>query len=137
VLEQVSRTFVQCCWLERWVPELIPVLGSRIQLAGDVSHKPGGTQTLAHLRRQLETHLTVPALDSAGCSCECRVPSSRRHCCDCTASSAPTRNVQTRLDSTRLYLKHGSSCPRESATERRLDRFGRFCAARGHSQWRN
>jgi len=25
---------------ERWVPELIPVLGS--QPAGDVSHKPGG-----------------------------------------------------------------------------------------------
>ena len=42
---------------------------------------------------------SVPALDSAGCSCECRVPSSHRRCCDCTASSEPTTNVQTRLDS--------------------------------------
>ena len=29
---------------ERWVPELIPVLGS--QPIGDVSHKPGGRLTL-------------------------------------------------------------------------------------------
>ena len=36
------------------------------------------------------------ALDSAGCSCGCRVPSSDRRWCDCTASSAPTTNVQTR-----------------------------------------
>ena len=42
--------------------------------------------------------MSVPAaLDSAGCSCGCRVPSSHRRCCDCTASSAPTTNVQTRL----------------------------------------
>jgi len=41
---------------------------------------------------------SVPALDSAGCSCECRVPSSHRRCCDCIASSAPTTNVQSRLD---------------------------------------
>jgi len=30
---------------ERWVPELIPVLGS--QPAGDVSHKPGGKPLLS------------------------------------------------------------------------------------------
>ena len=62
--------------------------------------------SLASFKRQLKTHLSVPALDSAGCSCGCRVLSSHRRCCDCTASSAPTRNVQTRLEmkSTGLYL---------------------------------
>ena len=33
---------------ERWVPELIPVLGS--QPAGDVSHKPGGRLPLLSAR---------------------------------------------------------------------------------------
>ena len=56
--------------------------------------------SLASFKRQLKTQSSVPALDSAGCSCECRVPSFHRRCCDCTASSAPTTNVQTRLDST-------------------------------------
>ena len=60
--------------------------------------------SLASFKRQLKTHLSVRALDTAGCSCECRVPSSHRRCCDCTASSAPTTNVQTRLDSTRLDI---------------------------------
>jgi len=54
--------------------------------------------SLASFKRQLKTHSCVPALDSAGCSCGCRVPSSHRRCCDCTASSAPTTNLQTRLD---------------------------------------
>ena len=55
--------------------------------------------SLGSFKRQLKTHSSVPAaLDSAGCSCGCRVPSSHRRCCDCTASSAPTTNVQTRLD---------------------------------------
>jgi len=54
--------------------------------------------SLASFKRQLKTHSSVPALDSAGCSCGCRLPSSHRRCCDCTASSAPTTNVQTRLD---------------------------------------
>ena len=58
--------------------------------------------SLSSFERQLKTHLSVPALDSAGCSCGCRVPSSHRRCCDCTASSAPTTNVQTRLNSTQL-----------------------------------
>ena len=40
----------------------------------------------------------VPTLDSAGCSCECRVRSSHRRCCDCTASSAPSLPM-SRLDS--------------------------------------
>ena len=35
---------------ERWVTELIPVLGS--QRAGDVSHKPGGRLPLGHTFRQ-------------------------------------------------------------------------------------
>jgi len=54
--------------------------------------------SLASFKRQLKTHSSVPALDSTGCSCGCRVPSSHRRCRDCTASSAPTTNVQTRLD---------------------------------------
>jgi len=41
----------------------------------------------------------VPALDGAGCRCECRVPSSHRRCCDCTTSSAPSLQM-SRLDST-------------------------------------
>ena len=57
--------------------------------------------SLGSFKRQLKTHSSVPALDSAGCSCGCRVPSSHRRCCDCTASSMPTTNVlQTRHDST-------------------------------------
>ena len=32
--------------------------------------------SLASFKRQLKTHSSVPALDSAGCSCGCRVPSS-------------------------------------------------------------
>jgi len=54
--------------------------------------------SLASFKRYLKTHSSVPALDSAGCSCGCHVPSSHRRCCDCTASSAPSTNVQTRLD---------------------------------------
>ena len=52
------------------------------------------------------THLSVAALDSAGCSCECRVPSSHRRCCDCTASLAPRlQNIST-LDSTKLHCRY-------------------------------
>ena len=50
-------------------------------------------------RRQLKTHRSVPALDSAGCRCECRVRSSHRRCCDCTASPAPSLQM-SRRDST-------------------------------------
>jgi len=32
--------------------------------------------SLSSFKRQLKTHLSVPALDSAGCSCGCCVPSS-------------------------------------------------------------
>ena len=50
--------------------------------------------SLVSFKRQLKTHSSVPAaLDSAGCSCECRLPSSRRRCCDCTASSASTASL--------------------------------------------
>ena len=35
-----------------------------------------GTITLSAFKRQLKTHSSVLALDSAGCSCGCRVPSS-------------------------------------------------------------
>jgi len=54
--------------------------------------------SLGSCKRYLKTHSSVPALDSAGCSCGCRLPSSHRRCCDCTASSEPSTNVQTRLD---------------------------------------
>jgi len=55
--------------------------------------------SLASFKRQLKTLSSVPA--ALDCSSGCRVPSSHRRCCDCTASSAPTTNVhQTRLDST-------------------------------------
>jgi len=54
--------------------------------------------SLTSFKRQLKTHSSVPAPDSAGCRCGCRLPSSHRRCCDCTASSAPTTNVPTRLD---------------------------------------
>jgi len=37
------------------------------------SHRP--KRTLSAFKRQLKTHSSVPALDSAGCSCGCRVPS--------------------------------------------------------------
>jgi len=70
--------------------------------------------SLGSFKRQLKTHLSVPhthRISVPGPSCSstrqcwlqlwvsCRVPSSHRRCCDCTASSAPTTNVQTRLDS--------------------------------------
>jgi len=32
--------------------------------------------SLSSFKRQLKTHLSVPVLDSAGCSCGCRIPSS-------------------------------------------------------------
>jgi len=41
---------------ERWVPELIPDLGS--QPAGDVSHKPGGRLPLLSARPAV-THATL------------------------------------------------------------------------------
>ena len=68
--------------------------------------------SLASFKRQLKTHLSVPALDSAGCSCGCRVPSSHRRCCDCTASSAPTTNVQIRLESLQWTGRYRQTTPR-------------------------
>ena len=49
--------------------------------------------SLGLFKLPLKTHSSVPALDSAGCSCVCRVPSSHRRCCDCTASSATTKKL--------------------------------------------
>ena len=52
---------------------------------------------LLPFKRQLKTHLSVPALDSAGCSCECRVLSS--------GAVVTVQRVRRRLqisDSTRL-----------------------------------
>jgi len=43
---------------------------------------PVATPLLSSFKRQLKTHSSVPALDSAGCSCGCRVPSSDRRWCD-------------------------------------------------------
>jgi len=64
-------------------------------------------RSLASFKRQLKTHSSVPAaLDSAGCSCGCRLPSSRRRCCDCTASSASTASLtRTQLQSMLVLWK--------------------------------
>ena len=52
------------------------------------------------------THLSSStSLDSAGCSCGCRVASSHRRCCDSTASSAPRLQI-SRLDSTKLHCRY-------------------------------
>ena len=54
--------------------------------------------SLASFKRQLKTHLSVPALDSAGCSCGCRVPSS---CVVVTVQRVRRRLQMSRLNSTR------------------------------------
>ena len=54
--------------------------------------------SLASFKRQLKTHLSVPALDSSGCSCGCRVPSS---CAVVTVQRVRRRLQTSRLDSTR------------------------------------
>jgi len=70
--------------------------------------------SLASFKRQLKTHLSAPALDSAGCRCGCRVPLSGAVVT--TASSAPTTNVQTRLDSTPITLRLQRDRPHSIAT---------------------
>jgi len=57
--------------------------------------------SLGSFKRQLKTHSSVPALDSAGCSCECCVPSSHRRCCDCRLQRVRRRLQMSRPDSTR------------------------------------
>ena len=54
--------------------------------------------SLASFKRQLKTHLSVPALDSAGCSCGCRIPSS---CAVVTVQRVRRRLQMSRLNSTR------------------------------------
>ena len=99
-----------------WCPGLGRLLASYCLLLrtapgpGTDFQRPSDHQNLLELasfKRQLKTHSSVPAPDSAGCSCGCRVPSSHRRCCDYTASSAPTTNVQTRLNSTRDHRRIG------------------------------
>ena len=52
---------------ERWVPELIPVLGS--QPAGNVSHKPGGRLPLFSARPAV----TLAILEEGCCQFRCLV----------------------------------------------------------------
>ena len=131
------RTVVASLALQSPGPSWCPGLGRLLASAALLCMAPGpGTDycavptalrspelSLASFKRQLKTHLSVPALDSAGCSCECRVPLSHRRCCDCTASSAPTTNVQTGLDATFCH----TVCPRCRALQVReqLDRHAR------------
>ena len=57
--------------------------------------------SLSSFKRQLKTHLSVPALDSAGCSCGCRVPSS--------GAVVAVQRVRRRLQMSRLDLTCCSS----------------------------
>jgi len=50
--------------------------------------------SLSSFKRQLKTHSSVPALDSAGCSCGCRVPSS--------GAVVTVQRVRRRLQMSRL-----------------------------------
>ena len=89
-----------------WCPGLGRLLASAALLCmaagpGTDCQRPSDHQNCLSLHSSVisrPTRSSVPALDSADCSCECRVPSSHRRYCDCTASSAPSINVQTRLD---------------------------------------
>ena len=57
--------------------------------------------TPSSFKRQLKTHSSVPALDSARCSCGCRVPSSGAVV---TVQRLRRRLQMSRLDSTQLRL---------------------------------
>ena len=90
--------------------------------------------SLALFKRQLKTHRSVPALDSAVCRCGCRVPSSHRRCCDCTASSAPSLQM-SRLDSTVQPPRITRSlvtiaCPSTSSSLRITDRSFQYASPR-------
>jgi len=65
--------------------------------------------SLALFKRQLKTHRSVPALDSAVCRCGCRVPSSHRRCCDCI--QRVRRRVYKCPDSTRQFSHLASLDP--------------------------
>jgi len=56
--------------------------------------------SLASFKRQIKTHSSVPALDSAGCSCGCRVPSSGAVV---TVQRVRRRLQMSRLDWTRCF----------------------------------
>ena len=60
--------------------------------------------SLASFKRQLKTHLSVPALDSAGCSCGCRVPSSGAVV---TVQRVRRRLQMSRLDSRNIAVFYG------------------------------
>ena len=54
--------------------------------------------SLVSFKRQLKTHSSVPELVRQCWLQLCVSCTVVRRCCDCTASSAPTTNLQTRLD---------------------------------------
>jgi len=56
--------------------------------------------SLSSFKRQLKTHSSVPALDSAGCSCGCRVPSST------SGAVVTVQRVRRRLQMSRLDSTH-------------------------------
>jgi len=56
--------------------------------------------SLASFKRQIKTHSSVPALDSAGCSCGCRAPSSGAVV---TVQRVRRRLQMSRLDWTRCF----------------------------------
>jgi len=66
--------------------------------------------SLASFKYQLNTHSSVPALDSAGCSCGCPVPSSGAVVTVQRVRRRLQNNVQTRLDSTTVYDNRRSVC---------------------------
>ena len=70
--------------------------------------------SLSSFKRQFKTHLSVPALDSAGCSCGCRVPSS--------GAVVTVQRVRRRLQMSRLDSTLGHLLP----VCRRLVVFGNF-----------
>ena len=72
------------------------------------------TSTGRNNARCTQARKTTHGLDG---SCECRVPSSHRRCCYCTASSAPTTDVQT-PDSTRQHQDEDRTPPWKSQSER-------------------
>jgi len=89
-----------------WCPGLGRLLASAALLAEygprtmeqPTTNCPSITRTVAFFIQAPAQGPPVSALlvDSAGCSCGCRVHIARL-CCDFTASLAPTTNIQTRL----------------------------------------
>ena len=69
--------------------------------------------SLASFKRKLKTHLSVPALDSAGCSCGCRVPSS--------GAVVTVQRVRRRLEMSRLDSTRQAKSPTVKSTRRMIE----------------